>query len=98
MNEKQYDAADGVLAQEQSALDKEAQRIMLRMHDIVLLLTPGVVPTGGQEVNPWELKQELDALEKDLDEKQEAMHELSDARENLYRDFQENKKKARMQR
>ena len=98
MSEVEYAAADSVLAQEQSALDKEAQRIMLRMHDIVLLLKPGVVPTGGQEVNPRELKQELDALEKDLDGKQEAVHELSDARENLYRDFEENKRKARMQR
>ena len=76
MSEVEFDAANFKLAVKESALDKEAQRIMLRMHEIVEQLKPGVVPTGGQEVNPWELKQELDALEKDLDEKREAMHEL----------------------
>ena len=97
MNEEQYDAADGVLAAQESALDKESQDILLKMQDIADMLLPGSAETGGHETRPTveQLKQEMIALEQDLDSIYDEMRKISETREERWKNFKESQKQAR---
>ena len=100
MSEVEYDAADRVLAEQEIALDKETRAIILEMQRIADMLLPGSAETDGQETRPTvrKLEEKMDALEAVLNRKYEDMHAISKEREELFAAFQENKKRARMQR